>query len=79
MCKNSKQRVQLSIPPDSRLAGAIDDRTPSRAADNPRDENDNCDKVQDKIVRFTPYGRHCQLFACDSTITFGPYVRVVLG
>ena len=35
----------MSIPPDSRLAGAIDDRPPSRAADNPRDENNNGNKV----------------------------------
>lgn len=35
----------MSIPPDSRLAGAIDDRPPSRAAYDPRDENNNADKV----------------------------------
>lgn len=45
MCKSAKQRVQMSIPPDSRLASAIDDRPPSPAADNPRDENNNGDKV----------------------------------
>ncbi len=54
MCKGVKQRVQMSIPPDSRLAGAIDNRSPSRAADNPRDENNNGDKVKDKVVCFTP-------------------------
>lgn len=78
MCVKNRERarVQMNIPPDSRLAGAINNRSPSRTADNPRDEDNNGDKVKEQVVCYTPYGRHYQLFNCKST-TSGAHTGVV--
>lgn len=63
----------MHIPPDFRLAGAIDDGPPSLAADDPRHEDNNGAKIEEKVVCFAPYSKHNQLFACNSTAKSGPY------